>query len=126
MNGFSIEVRTGWMDDMEGRDHFGALFSADPFGVSSPTSVEVGGETYARQDASGLFTRSSPTSITLGTALLWRALQPGTMIAAVGFFDTAFGTTGLLHRALLDEPISYPSGGSWVLPVGEYVAGLDL
>lgn len=125
MDGISLELRTEWIDDLEGHEHFGALFFSDPFGVGEPATVEITGGVYSRQEATGLWTRSSPTAITLNTAVVWRALTPGTTVAAVGFMDSAFGTTGLLHRAMLPEPDHFPAGGTWVLPAGEYVAGLD-
>ena len=126
MTGFSDTLRSGWIDQLAAMPHWGALFSADPLGVGTPSSVEVPGGTYARQDTSGLWTRSSVAVLTLNTACIFRGLPPGASVAAVGFFDSAFGSTGFLHRALLPAAVNFPSGGTWVLPAGEYAAGLDL
>jgi hypothetical protein len=126
MDGISLDLRAEWIDDLAAREHYGALFSADPFGVGTPTSVELAGALYTRQDTTGLWTRSGPALLTLSTAVVWRNLAPGAVVAAVGFMDTAFGAGGLLHRALVDPPGSYPSGGTFLLPAGEYGVGLDL
>jgi hypothetical protein len=125
-NGISNGVITGWVDSLFATDHYGALFNNDPFATTPPTSVEIGGSLYARQDAIGAWDRTSFSTMRLNTALVWRNLPPGTVIAAVGFFSSAFGTTGILHRAMLDVPVAFPAGGTWVLPAGEYSAGVDM
>ena len=125
-NGISGPVVSGWIDSLQATAHYGALFSADPFSITPPSSVEVGGALYSRQDATGLWDRIGLSVIRLNTALVWRNLAPGTSIAAVGFMDSPFGTMGMLHRAMLDDAVSFPAGGTWVLPAGEYSAGIDL
>lgn len=126
MSGFSDELLSGWTDQLVARAHFGALFASDPLGTGSPASVEIAGATYSRQDASGLWTRSTARSLTLNAPLVWRSIPPGVSVAAVGFFDTAFGTGGFLHRSMLAAPVGFPAGGSWVLPAGEYAVGFNL
>lgn len=127
MSGLSPDLLSGWIDELEALEHWAALFSSDPLGVGSPSSVEIAGDVYARQDAIGLFTRTGTTSLTLSSALVFRGLEPGVTVAAVGFFDSAFGTTGFLHRSMVPGGAkSYPAGGTFVLPAGEYVVGLDL
>jgi hypothetical protein len=121
---FSIELLTTWMDQLDSTDKFMALFSADPLAVSDPSSVEIIGVTYARQDST--WNRVSPTRLTLAAAVVWRSLPPGAVVAAVGGFNDAFAATGFLFRDMLPTPITYPSGGSYVLPAGEYDLGFDL
>lgn len=126
MPGISTALLEQWTDDLQDRPHWGTLFSADPYTVSEPATVELAGATFARQDGSGMFTRSSTTTLTVTTAVIFRGLEPGAVVAAVGFFDDAFASTLLLHRAMLPAPVDFPSGGTWVLPAGEYVTGFDL
>jgi hypothetical protein len=126
---FSISVIERWMDEVEDLDKQMALFSADPWAVADPVTVEVIGGTYARQDS--LWLRTDVRAITLDAALVWRSLVPGTVVAAVGAFDDPFAGTLLFRSVLLDEagnpaPRSFPSGGTFTLAAGEYVVGIDV
>lgn len=126
---FSIGVIEEWMDGIDDAEKFMALFSADPWAVADPTTVEVIGGTYSRQES--LWLRNDVRSITLDAGLVWRSLVPGTAIAAVGAFDDAFGDRLLFRSMLLDEdgnpdPKIFPSGGTYALAAGEYVVGIDV
>lgn len=125
MSGIAPGVLSGWIDELYARPHWGALFASDPLAVGNPATVEIAGTLYARQDASGLLTRSGPTSILVNSAVTWLNIEPGTSVVAVGFFDSAFGST-LLHRVMLPEPADFPSGGGWILPANEYATGIDI
>lgn len=126
---FSIAVIEEWMDGIEDREKHMALFSADPWGVADPTTVEVIGGTYSRQDS--LWLRNDVRSIILDAGVVWRSLVPGTAIAAVGAFDSAFGDVLLFRSMLLDvdgnpDPKVFPAGGTYALSAGEYVVGIDV
>lgn len=126
---FSISVIEEWMDSIEDAEKHMALFSADPWSVADPTTVEIIGGTYARQES--LWLRSDVRAITLDAALVWRSLVPGTTVAAVGAFDDPFAGRLLFRSMHLDEsgnpaPIAYPSGGTHTLAAGEYVVGIDV
>lgn len=126
---FSLSVVETWMDDIEDRPKHMALFSADPWGVADPVTVELVGGTYARQDS--LWLRTDIRAITLDAALVWRSLVPGTVVAAVGGFDDPFAGT-LLFRSMITDvagnpaPVSYPSGGTHTVAAGQYVVGIDV
>lgn len=116
--GWSTTIRQQRMDAIAALDISMALFSADPMGVSSPATVEVVGQTYARQDS--VWTRTGPTTLTLAQPCIWRSLPPGAVVAAVGAFDDPFQGV-LLFADLLTPQAEFPSGGTYVLPAGEYV-----
>lgn len=119
---FAPSVIEAWMDEMDARDKWMALFASDPY-LGDPLAAEIIGATYARQHP--LWTRSSVAALTLTDGVLFQALAPGTVIAAIGAFDSAFNGT-LLFRDLLTTPRAYPTGGTFRLDAGEYVVGLDL
>lgn len=126
---FSIGVIEGWMDWVEDQPKWMALFSADPWGVADPVTVEVIGGTYARQDS--LWLRNDVRSIILDAALVWRSLVPGTVVAGIGAFDDPFTGSLLFRSMILDvdgnpDPVSYPSGGTHTVAAGEYVVGIDV
>jgi hypothetical protein len=126
---FSLAVIERWMDEIEDAPKHMALFSADPWAVADPTTVEVIGGTYARQDS--LWLRSDVRAITLDAGVVWRSLVPGTVVAAVGAFDDPFAGELLFRSMLLDEdgnpqPRAYPSGGTHTLAAGQYVVGIDV
>jgi len=124
MNGsFSTTVLSQWMDDMEAREKWLALVSADPRTATDPLAVEIIGGVYARQ--LGSWTRTGPRALTLDAGVVWRNLVPGTQVAGVAGFDAEFNGT-LLFTDMLIEPMNYPAGGSYVLPANQYVLGLDI
>ena len=124
MNGsFSTPVLQSWMDDMESRTKWLALVSANPMTASDPLAVEIIGTVYARQ--LGIWVRTSPTLLTLDSAVVWTNLVPGTVVAGVAGFDAEFNGN-LLFADLLIDPLNYPNGGAYALPSGQYVLGLDL
>ena len=126
---FGISVIERWMDEVDDATKHMALFSSDPWMVADPTTVEVIGGTYSRQDS--LWLRTDVRAITLDAGLVWRSLVPGTVIAAVGAFDDAFGDNLLFRSMLLDEngdpdPRVFTSGGTYTISAGEYVVGIDV
>lgn len=114
---------TSWMDDLEARVHYLALMSADPYGVSDPLTVEVLGALYARKAPA--YVRTAYNLLVLDTAVVWNNLAPGTQVAAVAGFNAAFNGN-MLYADVLDVPINYPVGGTYVLPAGEYYVGIDV
>jgi hypothetical protein len=123
---FSLYVTAGWMDTMWARaqadDIWLALVSADPLAVSDPMTVEVVGEALAREQSD--WEHTTPTMMTLLNSVLFTGLPPGAHVAGVAGFDAPFNGH-LLFSDLLDSPVDFPSGGSYTLPAGEYVIGID-
>ena len=124
MNGrFSSEVIADWVDDLMARDHFLALFAADPYGVSDPLTVEIISEVYARQ--APVYVRTAFNLLTLDEVVVWHSLAPGTSVVAIGGFDNEENGT-LLYADVLDTPKNFPTGGTYVLPADEWVVGIDV
>lgn len=126
---FSLSLIESWMDDIEDRPKWMALFSTDPWMVADPATVEVIGGTYARLES--VWVRTDVRAITLDEGLVWRSLPPGTVIAAVGAFEDPFVGEMLFRSMLLDEagdpaPLTLPSGGTYKLDAGEYMVGIDV
>jgi hypothetical protein len=119
---FAPWVVKQWMDQIEGWDKYLALFASDPY-AGDPLAAEIVGGIYARQLSEWI--RSSDYALTLSAGLVWRSLVPGTVVRAVGAFDAPFNGN-LLFRSLLPEAVEYASGGTYPLPAGEYVVGLDI
>lgn len=115
--GYASSRRQAWMDDIEATPKWMAIFASDPDGLMLPASVEVSGDVYARQ--ASLWVRTGPVLLTLTEAVRWRNLPPGSVVAAVGGFDDPFAGD-LVFSEPLAEPISYPSGGTYLIPAGEY------
>lgn len=121
--GWSTAKREQWMDEIEALEIWMALFSADPEGSPDPALLEIESGVYTRQES--LWTRTDATHLTLASGLVWRNLPPGAIVAAVGGFDDAFTGDYLFSGLVLPDPVSYPAGGTYVLPAGEYVLSID-
>lgn len=119
---FAPYLVRGWMDEVEAKDKYLALFATDPL-IGNPYAAEIVGGIYSRQLS--LWTRTSDFAMTLSEGVLWRSLVPGTVVRAVGAFDAAFNGN-LLFRSLFNEAVEYPAGGTYPLPAGEYVIGIDV
>lgn len=111
-----------WMDQVAAKDKYLALFASDPL-IGNPYAAEIVGGIYARELS--VWTRTSDFAMTLTEGIVWRSLVPGTVVRAVGAFDASFNGN-LLFRSLLPATIEYPAGGTYPLPAGEYVIGLDV
>jgi hypothetical protein len=48
---FAVDLREAWMDDIEAVAKWMTLFSADPDGLAIPTTVEISGDVFARQES---------------------------------------------------------------------------
>jgi hypothetical protein len=120
---FSTFVTGPWITSLRGLDHYLALVSADPYGVSDPLTVEVLGDLYSREEP--VWARPSPGVLMLDETVYWRNLAPGTRVAGVAGFDAPFNGN-LLYADLLDVPNDYPTGGNFVLPAGEFFLGVDV
>lgn len=127
--GYPLSRRQGWMDDIEATPKWMAIFSSDPDGLLMPETVEVSGEVYSRQDS--IWLRTGAVVLTLNEASIWRNLPPGSVVAAVGAFDDPFAGELVFSEPIRDPdtgdptPISYPSGGTFVLPAGELELRID-
>jgi hypothetical protein len=120
---FGVYLTSGWIDEVVAADKWLSLVAADPFTVGDPLTVEVVGGSLARQQ--GVWVRTSATLLTLDETVVFHGLPPGARVAGVaGFDDDVNGH--LLFADLLDTPQDFPSGGTFVLPAGEYVLGIDV
>lgn len=119
---FSPGVLQGWMDQLYAKTIYLAAFSASPFG-GSPLAVEIVGGSYAR--LRGTFVRTSSVSMTLNADVIFRSLVPGTTIYAVGGFD-ALTNGNFLFGDLLENPRTFPTGGTYTVEAGELVLGLQI
>ena len=117
---FSAYKVTTWMDTVVSDPKWMTLVSADPLGVSDPLTVEL---TTTR--IQGAWSRTSNNSLTLTSALTWTGLLSGAHIAGVAGFDGQVNGN-LLFSDLLQAPIDLPEGGSFTLPAGQYVLGIDV
>ena len=120
--GWSASKLQTWVDEIEALDIWMAAFSADPEGAGDPALLEIIGGTYVRQTSA--WTRTSALTLTLASPVIFSGIPPGGVIAAIGGFDDAFAGT-FLFSDLLPDPESYPSGGTYVLPAGEFVVGFE-
>lgn len=120
---FGVEIVRGWMDGIEAKTKYLTLVSADPGGSTDPLTVEIVGGTLARQTS--IWLRTGPTALTLEVPVLFPGIPPGGHVAGVAGFDAAFNGTMLFYD-LFDVAIDYPSGGTFLLPGGEYVLGVDI
>lgn len=121
--GFAVGRREQWMDDIEATPKWMAAFSANPEGLALPATVEIDGDVYARQES--VWLRSGPTTLTLAEVVRFRSLPPGAVLAAIGAFDDPFAGTLVFSELILPEPITYPTGGTYTLPAGEYELRID-
>jgi hypothetical protein len=119
---WSPSIIEGWINEIEAMPKWIGVFFADPIAVD-PSSVEVLGPSYARLDSA--WVRSSAYSLTLNEDSVFRALAPGTLIAAMGLMDGPF-SNGLIARELVTPVRSYPTGGTFIVDVGEWVIGIQV
>ncbi|HEY5787515.1 MAG TPA: hypothetical protein VIT65_22345 [Microlunatus sp.] len=119
---WSPSIIEGWVDEVEALEKWVAVFFSDPIGVD-PSSVEVLGPAYARLDP--LWVRSSAYSLTLDEDAVFRALAPGTSIAAMGVMTGPFSNV-LVCREMVVPIRSYPTGGTFAVDVGEWVIGIQV
>ena len=130
MNGrFSSYQTARWMDSMANRTLYLSLFTADPYAVSNPLTVELIGTSVVRQPTSWL--RTSPYSIELEHDVYFRAIPPETSVVAIGAFDAEVNGN-LLFRDLMSQngvtaqPIYFGTGGSYGIAAGQMVVGIDI
>lgn len=117
---FSTYRVTAWMDEVYAENKWMTLVNADPLAVSDPLTVEL---TTTRIE--GAWVRTSATSITLTSPLVFPGLLPGAHVAGVAGFDAEVNGN-LTFADLLDTAVDYPDGGTFTLPAGEYVVGIDI
>lgn len=117
---FSTHRVTTWMDEVYAQDKWMTLVSADPHAVSDPLTVELTTTRYL-----GTWDRTSATSITNSSALSFPGLPAGAHVAGMAAFDAEVNGN-LIFADLLDTEEDYPDGGTYVLPTGEYVVGIDV
>lgn len=117
---FSTYRVTAWINEVYAEAKWMTCVSADPLAVADPLTVEL---TTTRQQ--GTWVRTSASSITLTSALLFPGLPAGAHVAGVAAFDVAVNGN-LLFSDLLVVEVDFPNGGTFTLPAGEYVVGIDI
>jgi hypothetical protein len=112
-----------WIDQAEMLSKWIGLCYQDPTAVSDPRTVEINSFGYQREGTS--WTRSGTNVLTLNTDVFIHGLAPGDVVVAVTGWNAQFNGQ-MIFSDLLRVPKPYPSGGSYVLPAGEYVLGIDV
>lgn len=130
MNGrFSSYQVSLWLDDLAARTIYLALFTADPFTVSDPLTVELTSTSVAREES--VWERTSPYSLELANDVFFQAIPPETTLVALGGFDAEVNGN-LLFRDLMSysgqvgQPLHMLTGGSFSIATGEMVIGMDI
>lgn len=109
-----------WMDEVEAKEKWLTVVSADPLAVSNPLTVEL-----ITTRILGVWVRSSTYAMTLTIPLVFPDLPSGAHVAGVAGFDAPVNGH-LLFSDLLDTPVDFPEGGTYILPGSEYVIGIDI
>lgn len=117
---FSNFKTTTWMDTVVADDKWMTLVSADALAVADPLTVEL---TTTR--VQGTWFRTSNSLLTLTSPLVFPGLLAGAHVAGVAGFNAAVNGN-LLFSSLLDTPVDFPAGGTYTLPAGQYVLGIDV
>lgn len=130
MNGrFSSYQIARWMDSLASRTLYLSLFTADPFSVANPLTVELVATSVSREPS--VWERTSPYSLELANDVFFHAIPPETTIVALGAFDYSINGN-LLFRDLMSsdgktgKPIYYDTGGTYGISAGQMVIGLDI
>lgn len=116
------DVVEQWIDIVEAMDKWVGVFFSDPL-ASDPSSVEVIGASYARIQPA--WSRTSAYSLTMTEEAIFRALAPGTNIAAMALMNGAFSNT-LIARELVSPVRSFPAGGTFKVDANEWVIGIQV
>lgn len=103
------------------------LFYDNPLVVTDPTTVEILGGTYERPEHTvpGDWDAFGLTGLVNSIDVEFLNIPPGNSIHAVGLWDDDTGGK-LLGADVLDDPVNFPDGGSWVLPAGDFYFGFDI
>lgn len=101
------------------------LFFSDPAVASDPLAVEILGAGYNRPEAS--WSAYGDTGLVAAADVPFLGLPAGTHAVSIGLFDADINGH-LLASDNFDpsEVIDLPTGGSWVMPSGEFFLGFDL
>jgi hypothetical protein len=125
---FSPTLTSLVMDQVYNMTIWIGLCEYDPFTVwPTPEVAEISSPSYGRVISS--WTRTSSNVMTLADDVIIRGLQPGDVVAAVNGWDSQFtdiSTGQMIFSDLLDIPITYTSGGVYVLEAQDYVIGMDI
>jgi hypothetical protein len=117
---FSAWTTTPWVDTLQYADLWLGLCWTNPLVAADPLTAEVPVDREL-----GVWVRSSPTVLTLDSALVWRNLLPGTVVASVAGWDAERG--GHLRFAdTLSVPLTYVAGGTHTMGRGQFVLSVDI
>lgn len=119
MGSLSTQWLTSKMDELEAAAKWLTLVSTNPAALSDPLTAEIIGGTLTRHQST--WTRSPLTLIT-ASAVIFSGIPAGAHVAGVAVFNASFNGL-MLASDVLAIPADYPSGGTWVLPAGEYTLG---
>ena len=121
MGSLSSWLLAQWVDDLEASDLWLTLVSDDPEGVSDPLTVEIIGSTLTRHQTTWSRT---PLLLTTSRSVVFSGIPVGAHVAGLAVFNADFNGD-LLASDLFPEPVDYPAGGTWVLPIGEFAIGFS-
>ena len=119
---FADSYLTELLNKILNNNHYLALFNADPFSVSTPTTVEIVSPVYARQVPT--FSLSGRL-LTCTIPLTWNGIAQGGVVSHIGSFSTPFGPTLEWAGPVPGGPYSFPNGGYLIVPVNSYLVGID-
>lgn len=123
MGRFAPDRVSGWMDTIQELTLWMGLCFEDAFSVSDPLTVEISSMGYQREPSA--WVRTAGNVLTLDSDVTIHGLAPGDVVASVVGFDSQFNGL-MVFGDLLLPPLTYDSGGTYVLPGGEYVVGIDI
>jgi hypothetical protein len=116
----SDDLASDWLDLVVDRCTHIGVGSSDPFAVMDPLTVEPAGGVYHR--AAVTWTKY-PRLLRATNALAWPGLPIGTVITWYLGWD-AFANGNLVF-ACPSPLLSFPSGGGFEVPAGDFFFGID-
>lgn len=111
-----------WLTALAAQNLYLGIFTADPFGVGSPATVEISGAGYARVTA---IQSLSGRVVTVTNTLLWNGIPAGSQITHIGAWDAAFNGNLVLAGPVPNSPIAFPNGGFLSVAANKFHYGLD-
>ena len=119
---FSDFLVTPWLQQILAQTNFLGLTTQDPFSVGNASTVEIIGQSYARQIPTFTLTGRLLTS---GGILTWQGIPPGAVVSHIAGWDAAFNGNLLWGAPIPGGVVSYPNGGYFQIPANQYFVGID-
>ena len=123
---FADRVTQAWLygpqlPPMIDMQHWGALMINDPFTTSDPLSVELPGPGYRRPQ---IFFEGVDQLLRNTNPVAWLGIPAQSRIVGVAGFDAPFNGQFSWYFPL-DEPLDFPTGGSWSIDIHDLYLGID-